>query len=79
MYNPYHMEQHQMHQQNQLKNQTLMAVKPWVQYGLNEAKHTSYMHAMTEVAAVSYLIGMGYPPQTAYQMVESWEKNEKYY
>lgn len=76
---PYHMQQNPMLHQNQLKNQTLAMVEPWVKYGLNEAKNTSYMHAMTEIAAVSYLMGMGYPPKTAYQLVESWEVNEKFY
>lgn len=62
-----------------LKSETLNAVKPFVDYGLKEATFTSHSHAMTEVAAISYLLGKGYDPQTAYKMVESWEVNEMFY
>ncbi|MDF2040168.1 hypothetical protein LIT38_11825 [Bacillus sp. CMF12] len=62
-----------------LKNETLMNVKPFVNYGLTEAKFTSVSHAMTEVAAIAYLLGKGYDPQTAYKTVESWEVNESFY
>lgn len=62
-----------------LKSETLQAVKPFVDYGLKEAAFTSHAHAMTEVAAIAYLLGKGYNPQTAYKMVESWEVNEKFY
>ena len=55
-----------------------MIVEPYVQYGLKEAKHTSYAHAMREVAAISFLLGRGYDPNTAYRMVESWELNETF-
>jgi len=61
-----------------IKNETLMIVEPYVQYGLKEAKHTSYAHAMREVAAISFLLGRGYDPNTAYRMVESWELNETF-
>lgn len=61
-----------------LKEQTLNIVKPFVKYGLQEAKATSYKHAMTEVAAMTYLIGKGLDPQTAYLTVESWEVNEAF-
>ncbi|WP_223292241.1 hypothetical protein [Salipaludibacillus neizhouensis] len=60
----------------QLKQHTLSMVEPFVQYGLQEAQVTSHLHAMREVAAISYLIGKGYDPQTAYLTVESWEVNE---
>ncbi|WP_261132042.1 hypothetical protein [Bacillus sp. Marseille-Q3570] len=84
--NPYHWGQtpghydgyQQSHYDPRLKHQTLMTVQPFVQYGLDEAKKTSYRHAMMEVAAISYLIGRGYPPRMAYQMVESWEVNEHF-
>ncbi|MBP3041077.1 hypothetical protein J9303_16550 [Bacillaceae bacterium Marseille-Q3522] len=62
-----------------LKGHTLMTVQPFVQYGLQEAAFTSYSHALTEVAAIAYLLGKGYDPQTAYHMVESWEINEHFY
>ncbi|MBS4190541.1 hypothetical protein KHA94_10135 [Bacillus sp. FJAT-49705] len=61
-----------------IKSETLSAVKPFVDYGLIEAAFTSYSHAMTEVAAIAYLLGKGYDPKTAYKMVESWEVNEKF-
>jgi hypothetical protein len=60
----------------QLKAQTLNIVEPFVKYGLQEAKATSYEHAFKEVAAMTYLIGRGFDPQTAYAIVESWEMDE---
>ncbi|MBD1380660.1 hypothetical protein IC621_10505 [Bacillus sp. IB182487] len=60
----------------QLKNPTLNAVRPFVNYGLQEAKYTSYKHALEEIAAIAYLLGKGFNPQTAHQIVESWELNE---
>ncbi len=90
--NPYHggqqphwgQQEEYYHQQShgplypQLKSQTLMTVQPFVGYGLEEAKHTSYRHAMMEVAAISYLIGRGFHPKMAHQIVESWEVNEHF-
>jgi hypothetical protein len=61
-----------------LKSETLTIIKPFVNYGLSEAKFTSVSHAMTEIAAMAYLIGKGYDPQIAYKTVESWEINEKF-
>lgn len=71
---------HQLHQPlyPQLKNETLQNIQPFVQYGLKEAIATSYQHALTEVAAMAYLIGKGMEPQTAYLTVESWEVNEMF-
>jgi ABC-type Fe3+ transport system permease subunit len=63
----------------QLKDQTLSIVAPFVQYGLKEAQATSFAHALQEVAAMTYLIGRGFDPQTAYATVESWELNETFY
>lgn len=62
-----------------LKQETLSQVGPWVQYGLYEAQKTSIPHAMREVAAIAYLIGKGYDPRMAHQMVESWEVDEMFY
>ncbi|MFD3450164.1 hypothetical protein ACFDTO_36925 [Microbacteriaceae bacterium 4G12] len=61
-----------------LKQPVLHTVAPWVQYGLKEAQHTSMHHAMTEVAAIAYLIGKGYDPTMAHYIVESWEKHEHF-
>ncbi len=43
-------------------------------YGLNEAKHTSHKHALTEVAAIMFLVGKGFNPTIAHYIVESWER-----
>lgn len=61
-----------------LKSQVLNITAPFVKYGLEEAKNTSYVHALQEVAAMTYLIGKGMDPQTAYLTVESWEINEMF-
>ncbi|EJR56222.1 hypothetical protein IIM_01314, partial [Bacillus cereus VD107] len=61
-----------------LKKPVLDFVKPWVDYGLNEAKHTSHQHALTEVAAIMFLVGKGFNPTIAHYIVESWEKNEQF-
>lgn len=78
--NPYHYQQQYLPPDSQqLKHHTLSMVEPIVQYGLKEAKFTSHQHAMREVAAISYLIGRGYNPEIAHQIVESWEVNEVFY
>ena len=64
---------------NYLKQETLSRIQPWIQYGLNEAKKTSIPHAMMEIAAITYLMGKGYDPRSAHQIVESWEINEMFY
>ncbi|PFA13227.1 hypothetical protein CN373_24490 [Bacillus cereus] len=61
-----------------LKKPVLDFVKPWVEYGMHEAKHTSHKHAMTEVAAIMFLVGKGFNPTIAHYIVESWEKNEQF-
>jgi hypothetical protein len=61
-----------------LKQETLSQVGPWVHYGLNEAQTTSIPHAMMEIAAIAYLMGKGYDPRMAHQIVESWEVNETF-
>ncbi|MDR4211213.1 hypothetical protein FO586_34095, partial [Bacillus thuringiensis] len=43
--------------------------KPWVDYGLNEAKHTSHEHALTEVAAIMFLVGKGFNPTIVHYIV----------
>jgi hypothetical protein len=61
-----------------LKSETLMVIRPFVEHGLKEAVYTSYEHALTEIAAMAYLLGKGFDPQTAYKTVESWETNETF-
>ncbi|GIP34132.1 hypothetical protein [Paenibacillus sp. J2TS4] len=53
-------------------------VRPLVNYGLREAHKTGVRHAMTEVALIAYLMGMGYSPQQAHKLVESWEIDETF-
>ncbi|MFW6036014.1 MAG: hypothetical protein ACOCRZ_07150 [Halothermotrichaceae bacterium] len=48
-------------------------VYPVVEHGLKEAKATGSRHAMMEVALMSYLMGMGFNYNTAYNIVEYWE------
>lgn len=81
MYNPYQYQMSPQHHfaPNPLKHMVLSKVEPFVHYGMHEAKHTSYVHALREVAAIAYLMGMGYAPTMAHQMVESWEINEVFY
>ncbi|MCS1351646.1 hypothetical protein [Mechercharimyces sp. CAU 1602] len=50
----------------------LKLVEPFVQYGLYEATYCSVEQVLREVAAISYLLGQGYDPNTAYSIVESW-------
>ncbi|MZP42838.1 hypothetical protein GTO89_07270 [Heliobacterium gestii] len=62
----------------QLREQTLAAIEPVVQYGLREARSTSVPHAMREVAAITLLMGRGYDASTARRIVESWEIDERF-
>ncbi|XEC97640.1 hypothetical protein AB6A23_12750 [Paenibacillus tarimensis] len=62
-----------------LKHYVLSTVEPFVQYGLREAQFTSYPHAFREIAAITYLMGMGYNSAEAHRIVESWEVNEVFY
>ena len=71
--------QQQHSPQQQLEQQVLSAVEPIVQHGYNEGKYTSQLHALREVAAISFLVGAGYDLQTAHRVVESWEINESFY
>ena len=78
-YNPYHFSQPHHYDPNILKHTVLSNVEHLVPYGLHEAKHTNYVHALREVAAIAYLMGMGYQPFIARKIVESWEINEAFY
>ncbi|WLV25340.1 hypothetical protein QR721_03675 [Aciduricibacillus chroicocephali] len=69
---------HGHHGHHGLMHRVLMETEPVVRHGLMEAQHTSVMHAMREVAAMSYLMGMGYCYADARRMVESWECNETF-
>lgn len=56
----------------------IMRVRPVVDRGIKESEKSSMKHAMTEVALISYLMGMGYDYSTAHRLVESWEINEMF-
>ena len=62
-----------------MKKNVLKKLDNWVEYGMLEARKTSYKHALREITAISYLMGMGYPENLAHLIVQSWEKNENYY
>ncbi|MDR7238834.1 hypothetical protein J2Y02_003465 [Neobacillus drentensis] len=78
-HNPYHISQQQQYSPHHYKHTVLRNIEPLVQYGLHEAQHTSFPHALREVAAITYLMGMGYEPTVARKIVESWEINEAFY
>ncbi len=54
----------------------LLQVECAVRHGLKELEGTNPRHAMTEVALMSYLMGMGFDYRTAKVIVESWETDE---
>lgn len=76
--NPDHRNQNPHFSHHHFKQMVLGTVEPIAYYGITEAQHTSYIHALREVAAISYLMGMGYDSVTARQIVESWEMNETF-
>lgn len=80
MNDPYQHHYHQYPRMNltHYKQKVLYEIEPIVKYGLKEAQHTSYRHALRETAAMAYLMGMGYDSSTARQIVESWEINESF-
>ncbi|UJF36072.1 cupin domain-containing protein [Paenibacillus hexagrammi] len=57
----------------QLKMETLQHVEICVTQGLDEARQYSAEHTLRKTSARSYLIGKGYHPSTAAQLVESWQ------
>jgi hypothetical protein len=57
-----------------IAQETLIAIEPAFKHGLNEISFAPLPHVLRETAAISYLLGMGYDFNTAYQTVESWEQ-----
>lgn len=55
----------------------LLQVQPVVRHGLKELDEQNARHTLTEVALMSYLMGMGFDYRTAKCIVESWESDEK--
>jgi hypothetical protein len=54
----------------------LLQLQPAVQQGCRTADRTGSRHALTELALVSYLMGMGFDHRTARAIVETWETDE---
>lgn len=54
----------------------LLQVEPAIRHGIRELESTSTRHAMTELALISYLMGMGFEYRTAKVIVESWETDD---
>ena len=57
----------------------ILQARPIVDYGLRELSATNPRHAMTEIAIISYLMGMGFDFRTARAIAESWEDNESFF
>lgn len=54
----------------------LSQVGPAIQHGLKELQQDGGRHALTEVALIAYLIGLGLNYRTARAVVESWETDQ---
>lgn len=54
----------------------LIQVEPAIRHGLNELTNSNARHAMTELALMCYLMGMGFDYRTAKAIVESWETDD---
>ena len=54
----------------------LLQVEPAVRHGLTELDTRNPRHAMTELALISYFLGMGFDYPTAKAIVEAWESDE---
>lgn len=57
----------------------ILQSRPLVDYGLRELAATNPRHAMTEVAIIAYLMGMGFEFRTARAIAESWEEDETFF
>lgn len=54
----------------------LLQLQPVVQQGRRTVDQTGPRHAITELALVSYLMGMGFDHKTAQAIVAAWETDE---
>ncbi len=80
----HHVDNHHKHvnikkKYHHLKRPILTMLNPWIKYGKKEARMYGIDHALREISAISYLMGMGYGERQAHKIVESWEINEKFY
>lgn len=56
--------------------QLLFRLRPVIRHGLKELTFASPRHALTEVALIAYLMGMGFDFRFALHAVESMEVDE---
>lgn len=54
----------------------VLQVEPAVRHALAELDTLNPRHAMTELALMSYLMGMGFDYRTAKAVVEAWETDD---
>ncbi|SDE64855.1 hypothetical protein [Sporomusa acidovorans] len=54
----------------------LLQVEPAIRHGIEELAETNPRHALTELALIAYLMGMGFDYPTAIVIVESWERDD---
>lgn len=54
----------------------LLQVEPAIRHALAELDESSPRHALTELALMTYLMGMGFDYSTAKTIVETWEKDD---
>lgn len=54
----------------------LSQVGPVIQHGLDEQQKDGGRHALTEIALIAYLMGLGFSYRTALAIVESWETDQ---
>lgn len=54
----------------------LLQVEPAIRHGIEELAETNPRHALTELALITYLMGMGFDYPTAITIVESWERDD---
>lgn len=60
---------------SQQPRQILQMIEPVAQHGVRELEAgVNPTHTMRQVAAAGYLVGSGYSPRQAIEMVEKWER-----
>jgi hypothetical protein len=54
----------------------LLQVEPAIRNAITELADSNPRHALTELALITYLMGMGFDYITAKSIVECWEKDD---
>lgn len=54
----------------------LLQVEPAIRNAIAELSDSNPRHALTELALITYLMGMGFDYPTAKSIVECWEKDD---